>query len=81
MASAPSAMKMPRRMSASTMPISSTFWRYSRGTANLLMISTKMNRLSTESEYSVIQPAKNSPPYCGPATVVTPSPNSMASVT
>jgi hypothetical protein len=45
------------------------------------MISTKTNRLSTESEYSVIQPAKNSPPYCGPATASTPSPNAMASET
>ena len=40
-----------------------------------------MNRLSTDSEYSVIQPAKNSPPYCGPATASTPSPKRMARAT
>ena len=58
---------MPRISSAITMPIDSTFCRYSRGTAKDDMMITNTNRLSTESEYSVIQPAKNSPPYWGPA--------------
>ena len=30
------------------------------------MMMMKTKRLSTESEYSVSQPAKNSPPYCPP---------------
>ena len=60
-AAAPSAMKMPRRMMAMTMPIiSADCWNFS-GTANLAMISRKMNRLSTDREYSVSQPAKYSP--------------------
>ena len=42
------------------MPTSSAFCWYCRGTANLLMMMMKMNRLSTDSEYSVSQPAKNS---------------------
>ena len=39
------------------MPISSTVCCSSRGTANRLMMMMKMKRLSTESAYSVSQPA------------------------
>ena len=48
------------------MPTSSANCWYCRGTANLPMMMMKMNRLSTDSEYSVSQPAKNSVPYCVP---------------
>ena len=58
------AMKMPRMTSAMTMPMSRAVCWYCRGTASLPMMMMKMNRLSIESEYSVSQPAKNSPPYC-----------------
>ena len=47
MAAAPRAMKMPRRTSARMMPTSSTVCWSFRGTANLLMMMTKTNRLST----------------------------------
>ena len=40
-----------------------------------------MKRLSTESEYSVSQPAKNSPASCPPASHHIPSPNSTAAPT
>ena len=63
MATAPSAMKMPRKISASTMPtINASCW-YFLGTLKLAMMMMKMNRLSTERLYSVSQPAKNSSPY------------------
>ena len=39
------------------MPISSASCWYCRGTASLFMMMMKMKRLSTESEYSVNQPA------------------------
>ena len=58
------------------MPISSASCWYSRGTLNRLMMMMKMNRLSTDSEYSVSQPAKNSVPYWCPAMTQTPMPNS-----
>ena len=45
--------------------ISASCW-YCRGTPNLAMMMMKMNRLSTEREYSVSQPAKNSVPYWWP---------------
>ena len=49
-----------------TMPISSAVCWYCRGTASLPMMMMKMNRLSIDREYSVNQPAKNSPPYWAP---------------
>ena len=56
-AAAPTAMKMPRSTMAMMMPMSrADCWSFS-GTPNLAMISRKMNRLSTDSEYSVSQPA------------------------
>ena len=75
-AAAPTAMKIPRITSAMTMPIRSAVCWYCRGTCSLAMMMMKMKRLSTESEYSVSQPAKNSPPYCAPAKYQTPIPNS-----
>ncbi len=80
MAAAPTAMNAPRKTRASTMPMSSAFCWYSRGTPNLLMMMMKMNRLSTDSEYSVSQPAKNSVPYRGPANTQTPMPKSTAAL-
>ncbi len=68
-------------ISASTMPTISAVCWYSLGTANLDMMMMKMNRLSTESEYSVSQPAKNSVPYWCPAKTQTPIPKTMASPT
>ena len=50
-------MKMARITSAITMPIISAYCCSSRGTANLLMMMMKMNRLSTDREYSTSQPA------------------------
>ena len=81
MTAAPRAMKIPRMTRASTIPHSSTVCWYSRGTANLDMMITKTNRLSIDSEYSVIHPAKNSAPYRGPDTTSTPMPNSTARAT
>jgi hypothetical protein len=40
-----------------------------------------MKRLSIERLYSVIQPAKNSPAYCGPAIAHTPKPKMTAKAT
>ena len=52
---------MPRSTMAMTMPIiRANCWSRS-GTANLAMMRRKMNRLSTDSEYSVSHPAKYSP--------------------
>ena len=45
------------------------------------MITMKMNRLSIDREYSVSQPAKNSPPYSLPAKYQTPMPKTTASPT
>ena len=45
------------------------------------MISRKMKRLSTDSEYSVSQPAKYSPAYCSPEKYQMPSPKSTAAPT
>ena len=42
------------------------------------MMIRKMNRLSTEREYSVSQPAKNSVPYWWPAKTHTPMPKRTA---
>ena len=61
MAAAPTAMNTPRMISAITMPTSSTRCWCTAGTANAAMMMTKTKRLSTESEYSVMYPAKNSP--------------------
>jgi uncharacterized lipoprotein NlpE involved in copper resistance len=49
---APSAMKIARRISASTMPMISTFCWCSAGTANVVMITTNTNRLSTDRLFS-----------------------------
>ena len=46
------------------MPIIRAVCWYCRGTAKFAMMMMKMNRLSTDSEYSVSQPAKNSGPGC-----------------
>ena len=80
-AAAPTPMKIARITRASTMPtISASCW-YFRGTPNLAMMMMKMNRLSTEREYSVSQPAKNSVPNWWPARTQTPMPNRTASPT
>ncbi len=42
-------------------PTSSTRCWYCEGTANFAMIRTKTKRLSTLSDFSVMNPAKNSP--------------------
>ena len=80
-ASAPSAMKMPRITSAKATPMSSTFCWYCLGTENLAMMIRKTNRLSTDREYSVSQPAKNSPPGRPPAATDSPTPNRTARLT
>ena len=50
-------MKMPRKISARTMPtIRASCW-YSRGTLSAAIKMMKTKRLSIESEYSVSQPA------------------------
>ncbi len=51
---APTAMNAPRMTSASTMPISRTRCWWIAGTRKDAMITMKMNRLSTDSEYSVM---------------------------
>ncbi len=56
MAAAPTAMKIARMTSAITMPTIRAYCCSSRGTANLLMMMMKMNRLSIDSEYSTSQP-------------------------
>src|SRR6476620_8249205 len=81
MAAAPMKMKMPRSTSAITMPTNSASCWYCRGTANLAMMTMKTNRLSTDNEYSVSQPAKNSVPYWCPASSHTPIPKRIASPT
>ena len=80
-AAAPTAMKMPRKISARTMPTISANCCSSRGTLRLLMMIRKMNRLSIDRLYSVSQPAKNSPAYCGPEIAQMASPKTMASPT
>jgi hypothetical protein len=45
------------------------------------MMMMKMNRLSIDREYSVSQPAKNSPPYWPPAKYQTPIPKATAAPT
>ena len=81
MAAAPTAMKMPRKISAKMMPTSSANCCSCRGTFSLVMMIRKMKRLSIERLYSVIQPAKNSPAYCGPAIAQTPKPKMTAKAT
>ena len=49
---APSAMKIARRMSASRIPMVSTLCWCSAGTANVLMMITNTNRLSTDRLFS-----------------------------
>ena len=51
---APSAMKIARMISASTMPKVSTLCWCSSGTANVVMMITKTNRLSTERLFSTM---------------------------
>jgi hypothetical protein len=56
-AAAPRAMNTPRKMRARMIPtISASCW-YFRGTPKRLMMMMNTNRLSTDSEYSVSQPA------------------------
>src|SRR4051795_2009042 len=71
-------MKIARMISASTMPIISASCWYCLGTLNFAMMMMKMNRLSTEREYSVSHPAKNSVPYWWPANTQTPMPKRIA---
>ena len=78
MAAAPARMKTVRRTSAITTPTSSTFCWYSRGTANLVMMMRKTNRLSTERLFSVMYPAKYSVPGPQPQTIPTTTPNTRA---
>jgi hypothetical protein len=75
MAAAPTAMKMPRKISAKMMPTIRANCCRCRGTFRVPMMMTKMNRLSMDKLYSVSQPAKNSPAYRGPETAQTPRPN------
>jgi hypothetical protein len=77
-AAAPTAMKMPRKISASTMPTIRANCCSCRGTLRLLMMIRKMNRLSTDRLYSVSHPAKNSAAYWGPEIPQTAKPKTMA---
>ena len=61
-----------------TMPTMSANCCSFSGTANFAMIRMKMNRLSTDSEYSVSQPAKYSPASWAPAKYHMPRPKTMA---
>ena len=81
MAAAPTAMKMPRKISAKMMPTMRANCCRCRGTFSVPMMMTKMNRLSMDKLYSVSQPAKNSPAYRGPEKAQTPRPNKTASPT
>lgn len=74
-------MKTPRMTSASRMPTSSTLCWYAFGTANLLMMMKKMNRLSMLRLYSVMYPAKNSPALPGPSVAQSSTPNRAARMT
>ncbi len=71
-------MNAVRAISEMTIPISSTFCWFSRGTRKLLMMIRKTNRLSTESAFSVMYPAKYSDPIELPPTTNVPTPNSSA---
>ena len=51
---APSAMKIARMISASTIPKVRTLCWCSSGTANVVMMITKTNRLSTERLFSTM---------------------------
>ena len=51
---APSAMKIARMISARTMPKVSTLCWCSSGTANVVMMITKTNRLSTDRLFSTM---------------------------
>ncbi len=57
MATAPTAMKIPRSTRAMTMPTMSADCCSFAGTPNLAMMMMKTNRLSTLRLYSVSQPA------------------------
>ncbi len=64
-----------------TMPtISADCWSFS-GTPNLAMMMRKTKRLSTDSEYSVSQPAKYWVAKSAPAKCQTPRPNMTANPT
>ena len=54
-------MKIPRKIKAIIIPISKTSCCFVLSILNRARIKIKINKLSTDSEYSVIQPAKNSP--------------------
>ena len=75
---APRAMKITRSTSAATMPTVSTFCWCSSGTANVVMMTTKTKRLSTERLFSTVYPAKYSPPNPHPATVPSTTPKAIA---
>lgn len=55
------AMKIARSTRAMSTPMSSTRCCRCEGTENFAMIRTKTKRLSTLSDFSVMNPAKNSP--------------------
>ena len=80
-AALPTAINAPRKINAKMMPTNRANCWSSRGTFSFAMMMTKMNRLSIERLYSVIQPAKNSPAYCGPESTQTPSPKRIARLT
>ena len=63
------------------MPTRSTRCWCTAGTLNAAMMITKTNRLSTDSEYSVMYPAKNSPADTPSSRNQIPRPNSTAKAT
>lgn len=75
----PRAMKTPRATRAIATPTSRTFCWNSFGTAKVVMMMRKTNRLSTDNAFSVNQPAKYSPPAWPPPKTQTPTPNRIAS--
>ena len=81
MRAAPAKMNPVRAMSAKTMPKRRTFCWSSRGTLKLAMMMRNTKRLSTDSAFSVMYPAKYSEPIVGPPKTSTPRPNTTASPT
>lgn len=73
------AMKMARSTRAISTPMSSTRCWSCEGTANFAMIRTKTKRLSTLSDFSVMNPAKNSPDALPSPRIASPAPKSTAS--
>ena len=60
------------------MPKMSTRCWCSRGTANVVMMITKTNRLSTDRLFSTMYPAKYSAPYPHPARLAKTRPKTTA---